>query len=228
LLIAALSALGLGLAGCQSAQVAAAPDTDTASSPATELHDPQNVVTPPESNVTPTDLAIYKKTGFVTVGSDPASAFKLVRGASDTGFESEKLPPHFAAPYRAEVWEGGDDESFGVLTIKDKIVQATDELKNVSPETVQQVVQDTEDRFNAVGTQDKVDGKKVHYYFWEASGQRLMICAVQDPAGHILLTQAVGVVAAMNALKMDPTDARDAQRRVDATPATLASPTAPS
>jgi hypothetical protein len=162
----------------------------------------------------PTKIALVSDERTVRVGMRPTEAFAALRELQESGFEDERLPSGFAAPYRArsrETASGG----FGVISYRDQVVAAMHQELKVSYERVQEVLESHRKHMGREADQ-QVAGSRVNYWFWEEDNQRLMILAFRkDPSDGVQLTVAMGDRTVMDALKASPTLAEIERDRVD-------------
>lgn len=195
--------IAAGLVGCQSsnppASVAATPTTSVVGAP---THKEETVV------------ALVRQDKAVTVGMRGSEAFDIFRDSREAGFEDDRLPPGFAAPYRARSWESSQ-RGFGVITYQESVVAAMYQEHDCALDRMQQWV-DSHRRRMSRDPDHRVISKRLNYYFWEEDGQRLMILAFQKKAaGTVELTMAMGDIIVLDAIGASPARAEFEKERVD-------------
>jgi hypothetical protein len=176
-------------------------------------HDQVRLAEPPATE-TPTEIALIRGGRRVDVGTDPEEAFAIFRGNQAMGFTSERLPPGFARPYQAQIWQAAE-EGFGVITYNGRVVAAMYQQDDVTQERVNHVVYEHRQAIRGL-VPLVISGKKVTYWFWEMEGQRLMISAFQRPAGAVYLTMAMGDSRTLDGLGVSPGKAQQDQIEADA------------
>jgi hypothetical protein len=198
-------AAAFALAGCQAA---APPPT-----PTTVPEAPSYAVAPPGTTAA-TNVALVRKGQFVTVGMTADEAFRIFRDPREGGFEDERLPPGFSAPYRARSWEGGP-RGFGVITFRDQVVAAMYQEDRASYDRALELVQVHQERMGRPAD-ETFAGKRTNYWFWEQDRQRLMILAFQTggPEG-VKITAAMGDAVVLDALGISAKQAREETPQVD-------------
>ncbi len=200
-------AVALVLSGCQGAAPVVGPPTPS------EAARVEARVAPPK-NPTPTDIALVRRGQLVSVGMTADEAFRVFRDPREGGFEDERLPPNFAAPYRARSWEG-KDRGFGVITYQDRVVAAMYQEQKASYQRALEFVQVHQDRLQRPAD-ITVPGRKVNFWFWEQDDQRLRVCAFQSGGKDgVKITTAMGDITVLDALNASPSKAREEAPRVD-------------
>lgn len=108
--------------------------------------------------------------------------------------------------YRVKGWEKGKD-GFGVILYEDNIALAlfTSEGRNAGDlKELQDIYQDILGKPGGV-----IEHKDSLYWFWQSEGQRLMLMALKTPSENYKITQALGAVELMDALRMSETAAKN-------------------
>lgn len=158
-------------------------------------------------------VGLLRQRGKLKVGDSFDRALDLFQGAKRAR-EFQELPSRLTAPYSSHGWETAT-EGFGVLLWESKVAAAVHTTEKVSAEQVQELVDSYQNEMRMMP--ELVVGQTARYWFWEvprvrlpdsdtaqdpaAVKQRLMVCAVRDPRGTFTLTEAMGDVFAMNAIK---------------------------
>lgn len=192
-----------GLVGCQSS-----PPAPTAANIA-----PTSTLGAP-THRQETNIALVRQGKTVTIGMRGPEAFDVFRDAREGGFEDDRLPPGFAAPYRARSWESSQ-RGFGVITYQDGVVAAMYQEHDCTLDQMQKWVDVHAQQMNR-GPDQRVISKRLNYYFWEEGGQRLMILGFQKKAtGMVELTMAMGDTDVLDAIGASPDRANFEKDRVD-------------
>lgn len=198
----ALTVLALAVAGCEQ--------------PAKQPESPVAVVAPtmvaPDFGVS-SRIGLLRQRGKLRVGDSFDRALDLFQGARRAR-EFQELPSRLAAPYKAHGWET-TAEGFGVILYEARVAAALHTLEKATDEQVMELVDAYQDEMRMLP--ELVSGQTARYWFWEvprvrlpnsdtvndpkAVKQRLMVCAVRDAKGTFTLTEAMGDVFAMNAIK---------------------------
>ncbi len=198
----ALTVLALVVAGCEP--------------PAAQPEAPVVAVAPtmqaPDFDVS-SRVGLLRQRGKLRVGDSYARALDLFQGAR-RAHEFQDLPARLAPPYSARGWEAAN-EGFGVILYEAKVAAAVHTTEKVTAEHVKELVDAYQDEMRMLP--EAVSGETARYWFWElprvrlhqsataqdpgAVKQRLMVCAVRDSHGTFTLTEAMGDVFAMNAIK---------------------------
>lgn len=158
-------------------------------------------------------IGLLRQRGKLRVGDSFDRALDLFQGARRAR-EFQDLPARLAAPYKAHGWET-QGEGFGVILYNARVAAAVHTLEKASDEEVLELVDAYQDEMRMLP--EIVTGQTARYWFWEvprvrlpnsdsgndpkAVKQRLMVCAVVDAKGTYTLTQAMGDVFPMNAIK---------------------------
>ncbi|MCO5297862.1 MAG: hypothetical protein M9921_13520 [Fimbriimonadaceae bacterium] len=194
-------AVAVALAGCDATPEMAAPVVKET---------PPAMVAPDFG--TSTRIGLLRKRGKLKVGDSLERALDLFQPPKRAR-EFSELPSRLTKPYRADGWEA-NAEGFGVITFEDRVAAAVHTLNQATEDQVTELVNAYQDELRAVP--ELVAGEVSRYWFWElprmrpgsAPGssaadvhQRLMIVAVRNPSGTFVLTEAMGDVFAMNAIR---------------------------
>lgn len=172
---------------------------------------------PPPEMVAPdfgtsTRIGLLRKRGKLKVGDSLDRALDLFQPPKRAR-EFSELPSRLRAPYRADGWEA-NAEGFGVIAYEDKVAAAVHTLDHATEDQVTELVNAYQDELRTVP--ELVAGETSRYWFWELPRmrpgsapsasttevhQRLMVVAVRNASGTFTLTEAMGDVFAMNAIR---------------------------
>lgn len=122
------------------------------------------------------------------------------------GFDFFEESPITGDEYVAKGWQSGI-ESFGVLSLRNKVVLAMYTLDYTSADQLSEKVRQYQEAFSTIEP-SVLPGDKASYWFWEVGRVRLMICASQDTKRKQQLVIALGDTDVMDALRMSPDSAR--------------------
>lgn len=152
-------------------------------------------------------LALTGPNGQLRVG-DTQDMSEKVFPVPPNAFTVHDLPDRFVPPYRARGFET-PREGFATLLYGDKVALAVRRLEDVTSEVWNRIVDGYREQYNSP-TAEPSNGQ-VSYWFWSRSGQRLMICVTPDITheGKFDVTEALGDIAPMDALRMNATSAYD-------------------
>lgn len=158
-----------------------------------------------------TRIGLLRQRGKLRVGDSLERALDLFQPPKRAR-EFSALPPNLKPPYRAIGWES-NSEGYGVISYEDKVAAAVHTWNQATEDQVTQLVNVYQDEMRSVP--ELVAGRVSRYWFWEmprmrAGGspasvadvhQRLMIVAVRNSDGTHVLTEAMGDVFALNAIR---------------------------
>ncbi len=193
--ILGLAVIAVGCGGGDSANKAGSPAPSTVASVA------------PPSSLAPTELALFEGPAKVKVGDsadDADKAFPMPPGA----FPFKEIPAGFQGDYRARGYDTSRD-GFGVILYDNRVALAMRREENLTSGEITETFKEYQSAYG--DPHDAVLGARIQYWFWEAEGQRLMLCAVPDSrdSSRIDLTIAVGDHVVMDALRMNIGSARE-------------------
>ena len=131
-------------------------------------------------------------------------------------WEFTNLPPLLGDSFSALGWEADNGYSFGciaftdpgIVNAKDAVVQAMLTRDDVDQKTVDETVAEYTSAFGPPVRDDTPYDARVGYWFWNAPGRRLMVCAALDAKGKRSLTVALGAPMLMTFLGMSPEQAK--------------------
>jgi len=122
------------------------------------------------------------------------------------GFDFFEESPITGDDYVAKGWQSSV-ESFGVLSLRNKVVLAMYTLDYTSADQLSEKVRLYQEAFPTIEP-SVLPGDKASYWFWEVGRVRLMICASQDTKRKQQLVIALGDTDVMDALRMSTDAAR--------------------
>lgn len=201
----------VALAGCGDPASVAPIATDTA--PATTTP-PETVASPDFNRLTTLALVSGDRTLKVGDSTDQAESFFERPRRS---FLLRELPEAFGPGYRARGWES-DRQGFGIVSYRDRVAAAMLTVEGVDETVVQETLQ-THRRNDDPNNPDRrtftQESRVARYWFWEEANQRVMVCAAKTYRGDFTVTVAVGDIAALDALRMSPEEARNDANRAE-------------
>ncbi|MBL8087517.1 MAG: hypothetical protein JNM85_05520 [Chthonomonas sp.] len=206
------SSLGLllALAGC-SANGSAGPATLAPEEVAEKPRVTISVPIPPQAG----DLGLVHSGELIRLGDSKASAWQVVpkpKGA----YEFTEDPPVLNESMQASVWESRD-QSFGLITMKGKVVLAIHAWENVDDATLNSIVADHESAFGPAP--NRAQYPLTDYWFWAKGQSRLMVVVATDSRQRRTVSAVIGQYELMDALRMSlqsaEDDAKAAQARLD-------------
>jgi len=172
--------------------------------------------TPPEMEApdftVSTRIGLMRQRGKLKVGDSLERALDLFQPPKRAR-EFADLPSRLTPPYRAQGWES-NTEGFGVISFEDRVAGAVHTWDQATEDQVAELVNGYQDELRAVP--ELVAGSLTRYWFWELPRmrpgvstptsaadvhQRLMVVAVRSPKGTFVLTEAMGDVFVMNAIR---------------------------
>lgn len=146
-------------------------------------------------------LALFNDDRALRIGDSEKRAYDVFPRPSKA-YDDDELPQQVGGRYRAHTWNAAT-QSFGVITLDNRVVLAMLTSKNVSTEQFNTTIQRYTDALNMVEPK-LVPGEAAAYWFWELGTQRLMICRAADYKGRITMTVALGDEKMMDLLRMNP------------------------
>lgn len=141
---------------------------------------------------------LLTKTDMIQVGHSQDFVERVMPSPAGS-FPIRSLPPAFKPPFRAMGYESGGS-SFGTIYFEDKLALAMSYSVNINPTGLRDL---TARYITAFGDPTvEIQQGMTHYRFWENASQRLMICSHMEPSNKYSVTEAVGHVNVMDALRM--------------------------
>ncbi len=163
----------------------------------------KDVIVPAEGNRK--SLALLGEDTYIRVGMDEESAFTGSFKKPEKGVSISQLPPSLDTNFRTKGWEYAG-RSFAVISKDNKVVLGLETRDHTSKGDVVDFVNRATKTWGAPAATEI--GEQVNYWFWEKDGVRLMMVVSDAPIGGLSFSQAIGVPAVMNVLRMDPASAK--------------------
>lgn len=158
------------------------------------------------------EMYIFSAGGRIHYGDDVDLA--LNEGGfkrPDKSASVNRVPAGLGTTYQCYGWETAT-RSFGVLTRKGKVVLALDTYEQAD----QKALDDLREAYiKMLGAPATVDGKQVHYDFWNKGEVRLMLCSTVNDLGSLSFSAALGNADLMSYFRMDPASAAADQTEAD-------------
>ncbi len=189
-------------------------------------HDTTGVVpgvdSPPAAVLLPdyeklSNLGLLSRKGTVKVGMTREEALDMFVEPPGS-YEKSDLPPSIAAPFEAFAWQTRT-EGFGMILYQNKVGAAVHEIDKVTPDRLDEVVRAYQSQYGPAFTH--LQGRHVEYWFWQSRSQAgrgdhlLMVTKVQAKPNLLNITEAIGTVPVMEALRMTEQSANGDLARAD-------------
>lgn len=157
-------------------------------------------------------IALVRNEKRVRVGDPQAKAFEAFprpRG----GYEVSERPPFLSDVFASRGWETSA-ETFNIVEKNGRVVLALYTLENGDRQQTDEFLMEHERALPSTAL-SVVPGAHADYWFWEAGGQRAMVCRASDQKGRKVVAAAVGDARIMTLFRMDPASARQDQLKLD-------------
>ncbi len=206
-LLAAIS--GLILSGCGSASNKAVPEPEEPAfkivynSPARE----------PDLE-TKSDLEMVVGDKSVKVGA-ASETLREIFPKPEKAVEMRQSAPNFPDDYISRGWEA-DEESVGWLSYSGQTVLVLHNIRHVDESEIQPDFVDKYTKLFRGIEPTIVVGRTAKFWFWQDGSHRFMLTAGKSRKGGMDVTEVIGDVAVMDALRMAPSKAELDKDRADA------------
>ncbi len=151
-------------------------------------------------------LSLVRPAGRLRVGETKEAALFLYPPPEKAEMFGN-LPFNLGDDYTASGWEK-EDEGFGVILLKNRVVLAQRSLIGIDEERLKEVLATYEqDAGRKADRQVQLDA--VRYWFWTDGVHRLMICAVKPKTDRMTVAVSLGHVLAMDRFGMNPAKAQE-------------------
>ena len=146
-----------------------------------------------------TPVRMIRKGAEVRIGDSIDSALRAFREERNA-YKIAEMPAGWRDPlYTAQGWDNGTT-GFGAIVYDDKLAFGMFHEDRTDENRLQEILAVYDRMLNMPST--NVVGSRVRYWFWQQQNHRLMICAVQPPAGGLSVSIALGHAPIMDALGM--------------------------
>jgi hypothetical protein len=153
--------------------------------------------------VAETNLYLQTGSGAVRLGEPVEQALAAVPAPRDA-FSVNETPDALSPTLLARGWESGG-EGYAVLALEGRVALVLHTV--LSDEvTLRQTLEAYDRDLVAVGPA-RMHGSASRYWFWEQAPHRLMVCAVQNPKGQLVVTTILGERTIMDAMRANPVTA---------------------
>lgn len=188
----------LALAGCGSGpqNQASAPTGPSAEAPAETLLNPASLVFPS----TDAALSLKIQDSEVKLGLSVEDAKKLFPRPGRS-FPIQDLPSGLDSQFDVSGWEQGP-LSVGMISAKGRVALFLEIQEKADEAAALERVSEVTNQ-HGIPSATITEGQ-VRYWFWEATGERIMICLSPDGSGRSALSCALGHPVLMSALRMSP------------------------
>lgn len=154
----------------------------------------------------PSKIALAGEIRQVHVGDAVNDAERAFDKPDKRRSDFRDLPPGFGPGYSSRGWET-DTGGYGLISAEGRVVAAVRSEYGVSEDRLQEILRKY--RADLTVEQPTESGGNARYWFAEDNNRRLMVCAVGLPDGSLDVTQAIGSIDAMDAMRMGPIPARN-------------------